>query len=105
MFMDHLNPPSPKQIKRHIGRLQSKLETKVSHLQRDLDALARGEAINLRVRLAKNADKIDRLRKEIDGFERALDGRVSFEVARRQVARECERAMLYEAYRERREGR
>ena len=105
MFMDHLNPPSPKQIKRHIGRLQSKLDTQVYHLQKDVEALARGEAINLRVRLASSADKIDRLRKEIDGFQRALDGRVSFDVERRQVARECERAMLYEAHRERSEGR
>jgi hypothetical protein len=99
------NPPSPYRLQTNLRKARRDLEVQVYHLQKNVEALARGEAINLRVRLASGAAKIDRLRKEIDGLERALDGRVSFDVERRQIDRECERAMMYEAHRERYEGR
>ena len=97
----HHNPASPAQMKTSLRRLHVKLETSVGHLQDSVEALARGEAINLRVRLASTANTIDRLRKEIDGLQRALDGRVSFKTERQQVEREFERAMQLDAYRER----
>jgi len=97
----HSNPASPAQMKRTLRKLRIKLDTNVRHLKDHVDALARGEAINLRVRVASKADDIDRLRKDIDGLERALDGRVSFKVERHQAARSFERAMQADAYRER----